>query len=204
MNFKKIITLGSLVFLVNACAYMQNPEPEVKRYQEPRFNHEMPIALKVNKIKVVSEFVPSFTRPNLEHLFPVSIERTARLWAEDRLEAVDFSSDKIAEFIIKDASVTEEMEVSENIIEKDRIIYRANLYVVLKIYDPQNLSKAETEIEAWRELRIPADSDVAEKEKYWYGMVDKLFDTFNVNMEKNINQYLNMYVDNSDSIQTYD
>ena len=77
---------------------------------EPRFNNSGKIELNVNKIDVVSEFTPSFRRPNVEHLFPISIEKTARLWAHDRLEAVDYSSPKTAKVIIKDASVTEELE----------------------------------------------------------------------------------------------
>ena len=53
------------------------------------------------------------------------------------------------------------------------------------------------------ELIIPADTDISEKEKYWNGMVTKLFEEFNIRMERNIHQYLNMYVENSSHIQEY-
>ena len=152
---------------------------------------------------VVSEFVPSFTRPNVEHLFPVSIEKAAKMWAEDRLKADGFSSNRIAEYIIKDASVTEEVEKSEEFLQKDRLKYRANLSVVLKITDKSNLSAAETTIDAWRELRMPVDTKIADKEKYWNDMVYKLFDEFNKRMEQNIHEYLNMYVKNNYSIKEY-
>ena len=159
--------------------------------------------LNVEKVDIISEFIPSFTRPNVEHLFPVSIEKSAKLWAEDRLKANGFSSNKVAEFIIKDASVTEEIEKSEELLQKDRLKYRANLSVVLKITDKTNMSAAETSINAWRELKIPVDTKIAEKEKYWNDMVYKLFDEFNRRMEKNINEYLNMYVMNNYSIKEY-
>ena len=162
-----------------------------------------PIELNVEKVEIVSEFIPSFTRPNVEHLFPVSIEKAAKLWAEDRLKADGFSSNRIAEFIIKDASVTEEVEKSEELLQKDRLKYRANLSVVLKITDKSNLAAAETSIDAWRELRIPVDTKIADKEKYWNDMVYKLFDEFNRRMEQNINEYLNMYVKNNYSIKKY-
>ena len=139
----------------------------------------------------------------MEHLFPVSIEKAAKLWAEDRLKADGFSSNRIAEFIIKDASVTEEVEKSEELLQKDRLKYRANLSVVLKITDKSNLAAAETSIDAWRELRIPVDTKIADKEKYWNDMVYKLFDEFNRRMEQNINEYLNMYVKNNYSIKEY-
>lgn len=204
-NIAKFLSLTLIVCLVSSCGTLWgNYEPdEPARYSEPRFNTNSPIKLKVNKVEVISEFTPSFRRPNVEHLFPISIEKTARSWARDRLEAVDYSSDKIAQFIIKDASVTEELEPTDKVFEKDRMKYRATLNVVLRISDPQKLSSAETEIEAWRELTLPADTDIAEKERYWNGMVNKLFDEFNIRMERNIHQYLNMYVENSNYIQEY-
>ena len=175
----------------------------MQKFREPRYNSEEPIQLKVNKVEVISEFTPTFKRPNVEHLFPISIEKTAKLWAKDRLKAADFSSPKIAEVIIRDASVTEEAETSEQLFNKDRVKYRAKLIVVVRVTDPQSLSRAETEVEAWRELIIPADTDIAEKEKYWNGMVTKLFDEFNRKMSANIYQYLNMYVINKPLTPTY-
>ena len=200
-KFRKISAFLVALILMAGCTNTYEAEP--RRYQEPRFTEDAPIDLKVNRIEVISEFTPTFTRPNVEHLFPISIEKTARLWAKDRLKATDYSSDKIAEFIIKDASVTEEIEKSEKVFYKDRIKYRATLYVVVKVTDPKNLSSAETSIEAWRELAIPADTGIEEKEKYWNGMVHKLFDEFNKRMEQNIYQYLNMYVENNNVIQEY-
>ena len=93
----KILALLGITFALSACGTLYGtPEDELPRYSEPRFNTETPIELKVSKIDVVSEFTPTFTRPHVEHLFPVSIEKTAKLWAKDRLKAADFSSPKIA------------------------------------------------------------------------------------------------------------
>ena len=201
-SIRKILFTVLLIGLTGGCsAIFGSYEPA--RYTELRFEDQKPIKLKVSKVDVISEFTPSFRRPNVEHLFPISIEKTAKTWARDRLEAVDFSSDKVAQFIIKDASVTEELETTDKVFERDRMKYRATLNVVIRISDPQKLSNAETEIQAWRELIIPADTDIAEKEKYWNGMVTKLFDEFNLRMERNIHQYLNMYVQDSNYIQEY-
>lgn len=201
-KLKNIVLVFSSLFLF-ACSTTSDIDAVPLRYSEPRFQTMAPIDLDVEKVEVVSEFIPSFTRPNVEHLFPVSIEKSAKLWAEDRLKADGFSSNRVAEFIIKDASVTEEIEKSEELLQKDRLKYRANLSVVLKITDKSNLSAAETTINAWRELRIPVDTKIADKEKYWNDMVYKLFDEFNQRMEKNINEYLNMYVKNNYSIKEY-
>ncbi len=201
-KLKNILLVFSSLFLF-ACSTTSDIDAVPLRYSEPRFQTEAPIELDVEKVEVISEFIPSFTRPNVEHLFPVSIEKSAKLWAEDRLKADGFSSNRVAEFIIKDASVTEEIEKSEELLQKDRLKYRANLSVVLKITDKSNMAAAETTINAWRELRIPVDTKIADKEKYWNDMVYKLFNEFNQRMEKNINEYLNMYVKNNYSIKEY-
>lgn len=186
-----------------ACTSTSDTDAVPLRYSEPRFQTKAPIELNVEKVDILSEFVPSFTRPNVEHLFPTSIEKTAKIWAEDRLKADGFDSKRVAEYIIKDASVTEEVEKSTEILQKDRLKYRANLSVLLKITDKANMAVAETTVDAWRELKIPVDTDIAEKEKHWNDMVRKLFDEFNRHMEQNINENLNMYVKNNYSIKEY-
>lgn len=201
-KLRNIALIFSSLFLFS-CTSTSDIDAVPLKYCEPRFQTMAPIELNVEKVEIVSEFIPSFTRPNVEHLFPVSIEKAAKFWAEDRLKADGFSSNRIAEFIIKDASVTEEVEKSEELLQKDRLKYRANLSVVLKITDKSNLAAAETSIDAWRELRIPVDTKIADKEKYWNDMVYKLFDEFNRRMEQNINEYLNMYVKNNYSIKEY-
>lgn len=202
MKLKNIMAAGLSLFML-ACTSTSDIDAVPLKYSEPRFQTKAPIELNVEKVDIISEFVPSFTRPNVEHLFPVSIEKSAKIWAEDRLKADGFGSNKIAEYIIKDASVTEEVEKSEDILQKDRLKYKANLSVVLKITDKSNLSAAQTTIDAWRELKIPADTNIAEKEKYWNEMVKKLFDEYNAKMVQNINEYLNMYVKNNYSIKEY-
>jgi len=198
---KNILCAFATVLFLAGCASDNQAVPQ--RFNEPRFNSNGPIELKVNKVEVVSEFLSTYKRPNVEYLFPVSIEKTATLWAHDNLKAADLSSDKQATFIIKDASVTEEILKSNQLFEKDSLRYRAKLSVVLKISDPYNFSSAETSLEAWRELTIPVDTTIEDKEIYWKEMVDKLFEEFNVRMRININKYLNMYVENSTHIQEY-
>jgi len=200
LKFSRILCTFMLV-LVAACA-SDKEVAEPRRYKEPRFNDQAPIELLVNKINIVSEFSPLFTKPNVEHLFPVSLERAARIWATDRLQAADFGSHRTADFIIKDASVIETEEKAKDLFHKDSLKYRATLMTVLKVID-ENGSTAQTSIEAWREIGIPADTAIDEKEKYWNEMVQHLMADFNVKMQENIEQYLNMYVKNSTSIFEY-
>jgi len=200
-RISKILSVLVMCILSTNCSLFQKENFDTTTsYSEPRFDNSGKIELKVNKIDITSEFTPSFRRPNIEHLFPISIEKTARIWAQDRLEAVDYSSTKQAQVIIKDASVTEELEPVDGMFEKDRIKYRATLYIIIRITDTNQLSSAGTEVEAWRELTIPADTGIEEKEKYWNKMVYDLFNDFNQRMDYNIRKYLSMYIANDDTL----
>lgn len=201
---KRILPVALIITMISSCAWFKPAEEEADNYRTPRFTNLDPIELKVKQIDIVSEFTPTFTRPNVEHLFPISIEKTAKTWAHDRLKAVDFGSDRIATVIIKDASVTEEVEKAQEMFTKDRIKYRANLDVIIRVSDTQSLAKAETEVIAWRELIIPADTDITEKEQYWNSMVNKLFNEFNAKMDQNIHRYLNAYIANNTHIENFE
>ena len=202
-NIYKAFCCAMFLAVLSGCASVREAEPEPAMYSEPRYD-QAPIQLKVSKIDVVPEFTPSFMRPNVEHLFPVSIEKTAEFWAQDRLAAVDSRSGRTAEFIIKDASVTEEEVKAEQLFDKDKLKYHATLSVILRVTDQERQTTAETYVEAWRELLIPVDTPLEEKERYWNDVVKKLFDAFNERMESKINQSLNMYVQNNNTIREYD
>ncbi|MBQ9235806.1 MAG: hypothetical protein IJ184_05005 [Alphaproteobacteria bacterium] len=192
---KILMTLGITLSLTACGTLYGTPEEEVTEYKDIRYTQETPISLKVNRVDVTSEFTPTFTRPHVEHLLPVSVEKSAKLWAHDRLKASDFSSAKIAEVTIKDASVVEELEPASQIFEQDKIKYSAKLVMSVRVYDPATLAQASTEVEAWRTLTIPANTDIATKESYWNSMVEKLMTDFDTRMTSNINQYLNIFVD---------
>lgn len=200
-NIIKTFCAMVTVLMFSACATMNNNEAAPERYSDLHFDNKNPLPLMVKTIDVKSEFTPSFTRPNVEHLFPVSIERTARTWAKERLEAVDFASNRTAEFIIKDASVTESEVKAEQLLQKDGLRYHANLTVVLRVVD--NKSSAQTSVEAYRDLTIPIDSSIEDKEKYWNEMVINLFKAFDEHMDLNAHRYLNMYIKDDNSITQF-
>ena len=197
----KICSAFLLMLGLNACMSMNNDAAAPERYSDLHFDNKQPIELMVKKIEVKSEFTPSFTRPNVEHLFPVSIEKTAKTWAKERLEAADYTSNRTAEFIIQDASVTEQEEKAEQLLMQDRLKYHANLKVTLRVID--NKASAQTTVEAYRELTMPIDTGIEDKEKHWNEMVIKLFQAFDEHMDINIHKYLNMYIKDNKSITSF-
>ena len=186
---------------ISACSTMNNNQAAPERFSDLHFDNKAPIQLTVKQINVKSEFTPSFTRPNVEHMFPISIEKTAKTWANERLEAVDLSSGRIAEFIIQDASVTESEIKAQQFLQKDSLNYHATLKVTLKVIDAK--STAQTTVEAYRELTLPIDTNIEDKEQHWNDMVIKLFQSFDEHMQLNVEKYLNMYVKNNNSVTVY-
>ena len=200
-NIFKTMFLAAVALSLNACSTMTNNHAAPERYSDLHFDNKKPIQLMVKTINVKSEFSPSFTRPNVEHLFPVSIEKTAKTWAKERLEAADFASNRTAEFIIQDASVTEHEEKAEQLLMKDRLKYHANLKVTLVVLD--NKASGQATVEAYRELTMPIDTNIEDKEKHWNEMVVKLFQAFDERMDADIHQYLNMYIKNNNSVTVF-
>jgi len=201
MNFMKKICMGLAVVLVSACAGMNNNQAAPERFSDLHFDNKAPIQLNVKQVDIKSEFTPSFTRPNVEHLFPISIEKTAKTWAKERLEAADMSSNRVAEFIIHDASVTESEVKAQQFLQKDSLKYHANLKVTLKVVD--NKASAKTTVEAYRELTMPIDTNIEDKEQHWNEMVVKLFQSFDEHMQINAEKYLNMYIKNNNSVTSF-
>lgn len=200
-SFMKMMLAAVAVIGISACTTMSNNTAAPERYSDLHFDNKAPIPLTVKTINIKSEFTPSFTRPNVEHLFPISIEKTAKTWAKERLEAVDLSSNRTAEFIIQDASVTATEEKAEQLFAKDLIKYHATLKVVLKVVD--NQSSAQTSVEAYRDLTMPIDTSIEDKEKHWNEMVTNLFQSFDDYMDVNVHKYLNMYIRDNNSITRF-
>lgn len=200
MAIMKKIIQTSIFLILSACAGYQEVA-ETPRYVEPRFTDQSPMVFEVGKVEVISEFTPTFKRPNVEHLLPISIERSARIWAADRLEATGTPADRTLQFIIKNASVFEEEVKAPQLFYKDSLRYKAVLSVDVRVVSAD--SKTQTALETWREITIPIDSSIDEKERYWNEMVDKLMQEFNNRIEQNIHQYLNMYIQNNSVVFQY-
>ena len=104
-------------------------------------------------------------------------------------------------FIIQDASVTEQEIKAEQLLQKDGLKYHANLKVLLRI--TENSASTQTSVEAYRDLTMPIDTNIDDKERHWNEMVINLFKAFDEHMDSNIHQHLNMYIKDNKAIATY-
>ena len=72
---------------------------------------------------------------------------------------------------------------------------------MLRVIDAK--TSAQTSVEAYRELTMPIDTAIDDKEKHWNDMVIKLFSAFDEHMSLNIHKYLNMYIKDDNTITSY-
>lgn len=196
MNKVFLIILFALVTIsTSACQTLGFGEDlDNKNYVEIRFDDYPKYKFNAKKIEVVSKFMPTFTHPNIEHLMPVSIEKTAINWANDRLIANTPDSPYKIKFIIYDASVNEKDIIEETIIEADMIKYTARLDVSIRVTDDEDNILAETTSSSWREISAKKNSKIYSKEEIWYEIVQKLSLDFNEKIEAGIDSYLGQYI----------
>ncbi len=171
-----------------------NQETEVKKYMDIKFDDYAKYKFNANKLDIISKFTPSFSYPNVEHLMPISTEKTAINWANDRLIANSPDSPYKLQFIIYDASVTEKDLIEDSIIDTDMIKYTARLDISIRVVDKDENILAETTSSSWREVTSKKNSKIYSKEEIWYQMVQKLALDFNEKIESGINNYLNQYL----------
>lgn len=195
------ILLALIIISTSACQssgvsdfFGFNKADDNRNYVELRFNDYPKYKFNAKKMEIISKFMPTFSYPNVEHLMPVSIEKTAINWANDRLIANTPDSPYKIQFIIYDASVTEKDIMEESIIEPDMIKYTARLDVSIRVTDDSDNILAETTSSSWREITAKKNSKIYTKEEVWYEIVQKLSIDFNEKIETGIDNYLGQYI----------
>lgn len=186
-------TLFALLFLLTACGEVNPPS-----YPAPSYRQYQPIYMKVSSIEVVEEYRQPMRLPNVEHLMPYSPADAMQIWAKQRLKASGGS--RTMQVIIKDASVVQkDLPTKGGIsglltVEQDKQ-YDARLEVEMRIYGDAALSEASVNVVANRMMTMSESASVADREVKFQQLLKDMMQTTNAELEKNIHQYLNAYVD---------
>jgi len=157
------------------------------------FQHLQPINLKVSSVESILTYKSPMNAPNVDHLFPVSPGKALARWADDRLVAVGGKAR--GRFTIVDASVRETaLEMKKGIkgaFTKDQSErYDAALEATLEIVDDNGTSRGFASAKVSRSISVREDATVNDREQAWFSLTEALMKDFNVEIEKNIAQYL--------------
>lgn len=198
-----MISLSSCASFSAVKMFKSETKTSMNQYKPIKFSNKENIIFNANRIEVISKFSPSYIRPNVEHLSPISIEKTAKNWAKDRLLANNFTAGEYVKFIINDASITEEFNKSSSIFRKNTISYLAKINVTIQVMNKNNSVLAETTTDAWRRATITDGSPITDKENLWYELIENLFSQYDTKQVQTIGQYLNLYLQKSKLIKEY-
>ncbi|MBL4740852.1 MAG: hypothetical protein JKY12_07645 [Sneathiella sp.] len=171
--------------------------PEQSEYADITFRHLAPIKLNVGEIKVVNEFKPTLKAPHIEHELPVKIDQSVQRWAADRLQAVGNSS-AYAVLTIKDASAVEKTlkkktGVTGFFTNDQSELYEFRVSAELKIVDV-NGSTGFVAADASRTKSVDEEITLNDRERLYYRQTEVLLQDFDVEMEKNIRDFLGSFI----------
>lgn len=189
---------GLLALSGTGLAGCASPPPRA-RFPELTYGHLGRFTLDVARIDIISEYKPTFARPNIEHTFPVVPEQAMRKWAEDRL-TVSGRADRFARFVIQDAKVTEtELPRSAGVrgaFTTDQTHrYDGALAAVIEIREERGNFRAGT-ASAWasRSRTVPEGITINDREKLWFEIVESLMNDLNSELDRQIRANLGQFL----------
>ena len=188
---RAILMLGTAA-IVSGCATdtpIAGPIPELG------FQHLPPMFLNVGRVQVKNEYIAPMKAPNAEHRFPTPPAQAMASWAKSRIQPVGGSANPaVATFVIEQASV-EEVVLKKTEGFKGLFTYEpterydAHCIGRLEIVD-EGGAKGNVRVESMRSVEVSENATLAEREKAWFEMIEKLMGDFNTQMDEQIVTHL--------------
>jgi hypothetical protein len=192
MNRFAAALAGLAVLLLAACETPKGPT-----YPEIRFTDAAPIAFQAGSLDVTSTWRSPLADPNVEHRFPVSIEQTARNWANDRLKAAGGAAG-MRYTVIEASAVEEGLKKTTGIKgafttdQTER--YTAKITVKLEVFNNATGTAGEAMVTVERFQTVAEDYTVNQRNQIWYDLTRDLAKDLDAKMEaeirKNLGQFL--------------
>jgi hypothetical protein len=188
--FRAILIVTATALLLGAC---ETPVPS-RKFPEISFRHEAPYRLDVANIEVEKR-IAAPQKGEIVHELPVSLATVAENWVRQRLTAVGNSGTAVV--YIEKASVVEEKLAKTGGIrgafttdQTERYTGELQMTMELSNGGQQGTVKAG----ARKAQTIAEDATLAEREKLWFDMVEKLARDVDAQMNKQINTHLTNFL----------
>jgi len=193
LRFRRCALAGLVALVLAAC---QTPPP-VQRLPDLTYGHLDRLNLDAAAIEVVSEYRSPMKEPNVEHFFPTSPQTALERWAADRLDAAGRQG--IARFVIKDARGTATpLAIDKGLTgafkKEQSVRYEASIEALLEIVDERGFRKGFASARVSRTRTLGEDATLNERDKTWFDLTEAVMRDFNAEMEKNIRQYLGVFL----------
>lgn len=192
--FKRFALVALPAVLSLALAACETPVT-VQKFPDLTYAHLPPLKLNVATIEVVAKYRPPMKAPNVDHMAPWPPIKALRQWAADRLRAVGRTG--TARFVIDDASVVEtELEkktgLKATFTKQQAQRYDFRVEASIDVADGPRRGRAVAQ--ATRFTTVREDASLNERDRILFKEVETLMTDFNVEMEKNVRQYLGAWL----------
>ncbi|MBF0561890.1 MAG: hypothetical protein HQL37_07675 [Alphaproteobacteria bacterium] len=190
-----LVVVMAVVVSVGGCSQTPPPPPIPGTIS---FSQFPAITLDVARVEVTSTYQPPLKWPNIEHLMPLSPERAARQWAQDRLRATGTGA-RVARFVVRNASVVEaKLTLDESLkaffTKQQGSRDTGNLEVSLEVRDEHGMVIGEAYALTKFDRTLIQDIPVYEREKIQFELVQTLSLAMNTELEKSIHNNLIRYL----------
>ena len=169
--------------LVAACDVEAPPHNE---FPQLTYSHLPKITFDVERIEVIEAYRPSLDPPHVELIMPVSLNRTAARWGEDRLRAG--GSQRRLRYIVREASVietplegTQGIEDLFTVDQSER--YDATLVIEVEILGTLDQVEAMATVTAKRTTTVAEDITLTDREQAWFILIEKAMGDANAQLE---------------------
>lgn len=178
-----LVAMTATVTLV-ACSSI-NPT-RIDPFPPISFGSALPYRLDVGQLEIIPQFQPSMTRPNIEHLMPISPETATIKWAQARIKPVGTTT-ALVRITILDASVTETTQNGQ-----DR--YEGVLEISIQLFNEEGLPQANALARAARTKTILNSVSLNERDQALYELTEGLSHDIDTRMNQLIPQYLGPWI----------
>lgn len=169
---KKIIWC-CICMLMTACQIQIAPPFHVDDYK----NHPA-IALNVSDISVQSLVSVYHQLPHIETTMPITPQQAMIAWMENRFYADDPFSLVTAEWVIRDAYMTQTLKPSPDWYVLDNVLYKLT-YSLDLVFKKEGYIIHTQSVNGWETRSIPVKSSLRAKEQAWQDMMNSMIHKIN-------------------------
>ncbi|OFX11366.1 MAG: hypothetical protein A2516_08085 [Alphaproteobacteria bacterium RIFOXYD12_FULL_60_8] len=174
--------------LITAPAFAQESEVPVLSFAD-----RTPFNFNASALDVTSLYEAPGVDPNIDHLMPLSPEQAALQWAQDRIRTVG-TNDLTVRFLVNDAAVIQRpLPVKGGFTgfftTEQAEEYFGSLSVSIELVDSKRKVLASVRGSAKANQTVPENVSLADREKLWFQLTERMMNELNTQLEESINVY---------------
>jgi hypothetical protein len=189
----RFIPVVCLSLLLAACA----PTPNMPAPVGLAYLANKPIRLNVARVEVIKKYKSSSTAPHVENDFPVPPVAMIQQWVQDRLQPVGKTGHAVV--TIEDASVVEVplkgTKGFKGMFTTDQSEqYDAKMSVKIEVFDEFGTVQGFAYARAQASRSVAENFTLGQRRKVWIVMMEKLMNTLDEELDRNVKAYLNQFI----------